>query len=470
MSEQAPRSRPTLLWCGPPSVRDRVESLLADLDIELTGCTDACDLPRLVASSEAAGALVHAVAIESDADDWERAVAALESSGIPWMVLAPDDAPRPEVLEAGAAAGAHGLVAAADLESVLPVWLGPLVELAASRSELASLRRTIEWQGQFQQLSACLEAGQLHPLGLDLLMRSCGREQGLALFHPEGPGKGLASAFRGFDEEQSDRLQACLVDDKPLDLESLEGIGVVDRGPVHEALREAGVAADEILQVPVEGQAGTTGVLYVPSGGVPIGEVELSAAALLLEHVRMAQTNVEKYLKAKERAFVDDVTELYNARYLIQTADNEIQRADRYGNPLSVLFLDLDRFKRVNDEWGHLVGSETLRRLARLLSGCVRQVDTLARYGGDEFTILLVDTDHNAAVHVAERIRRTVEEETFEVGPEARLKLTVSVGVATCPDHATTREALLDTSDKAMYRAKSDGRNRVCSAHELFDD
>jgi diguanylate cyclase (GGDEF)-like protein len=97
----------------------------------------------------------------------------------------------------------------------------------------------------------------------------------------------------------------------------------------------------------------------------------------------------------------------------------------------------------------------------------VRQVDTLARYGGDEFTILLVDTDHNAAVHVAERIRRIVEQTVFEVGSEARLNLTVSIGVATCPDHATTREALLDAADKAMYRAKSDGRNRVCSAHEL---
>ncbi len=468
MSELASRSRPTLLWCGPASVRERVESVLAQSGIEIAGCADACDLPRLVASTDAVGAVVHVVAIEADADDWERARAALESGSVPWLVLTPDGSDRPGVHDDGA--GVHGLVAAPDLESVLPVWLQPLTELGHSRSELASLRRSIEWHRQFQQLAACLEAGQLHPLALDLLMRACGRGQGLAVFHREGPGKGLATAFRGFDEDQSDVLSAQLVDDKPVDLATLEGLGVIDRGPVHEALRAAGVAADEILQMPVDGRNGITGVLYVPSGGVPMGEIELSAAGLLLEHVRVALHNVETYLQAKERAFVDDVTDLYNARYLIQTADNEIQRADRYGNPLSVLFLDLDRFKRVNDEWGHLIGSETLRRLAGLLSGCVRQVDTLARYGGDEFTILLVDTDHNAAVHVAERIRQTVEQEVFEVGPDARLQLTVSIGIATCPDHATTREALLDASDKAMYRAKSDGRNRVCSAHELWDD
>ena len=175
----------------------------------------------------------------------------------------------------------------------------------------------------------------------------------------------------------------------------------------------------------------------------------------------------ERYHHAKERAFIDDVTGVYNARYLLATADNEIQRAARYGNPLSVLFLDLDRFKSVNDVHGHLVGSDTLRALARLLSECVRQVDTLARYGGDEFTILLVDTPHDVAVKVAERIRSRIEAQLFEAGREGTLRLTISIGVATCPSHGSAREPLLDAADKAMYRAKSDGRNRVCSADDL---
>jgi diguanylate cyclase (GGDEF)-like protein len=121
----------------------------------------------------------------------------------------------------------------------------------------------------------------------------------------------------------------------------------------------------------------------------------------------------------------------------------------------------------VNDQFGHLVGSNTLRSVSKLLAQCVRQVDTLARYGGDEFTILLVDTPHDMALSIAERIRLCVEEYLFEAGRQGHHRLTISIGVATCPTHGEEREPLLDASDKAMYRAKSEGRNRVCSADEL---
>ena len=158
---------------------------------------------------------------------------------------------------------------------------------------------------------------------------------------------------------------------------------------------------------------------------------------------------------------------MYNARYLQQALDHEIQRADRYGSDLSVLFLDLDRFKLVNDRHGHLVGSQVLRRLSEVLGPCVRQVDTLARYGGDEFTIVLVDTSHQAGMAVAERIRRIVMDTLFEGGRDEPIGLTISVGVSTYPEHGRDRETFLDAADKAMYRAKSRGRNLVCSASDL---
>jgi diguanylate cyclase (GGDEF)-like protein len=102
-----------------------------------------------------------------------------------------------------------------------------------------------------------------------------------------------------------------------------------------------------------------------------------------------------------------------------------------------------------------------------VLGQCVRQVDTLARYGGDEFTIVLVGTDEETGIEIAERIRRIVAETPFEAGPDWVVHLTCSVGLSTYPTHGRTREALLDSADKAMYRAKSKGRNRVCSATEL---
>jgi diguanylate cyclase (GGDEF)-like protein len=135
--------------------------------------------------------------------------------------------------------------------------------------------------------------------------------------------------------------------------------------------------------------------------------------------------------------------------------------------PLSILFIDLDRFKLVNDNHGHLVGSSVLRQLSRLLTQSVRQVDTVARYGGDEFTILLADTGEPGAHVIAERIRKWVADYAFEADNGTTLRLACSIGLATYPAHGRTREALLDAADKAMYRAKSSGRNRVCSASEL---
>ena len=143
---------------------------------------------------------------------------------------------------------------------------------------------------------------------------------------------------------------------------------------------------------------------------------------------------------------------------------------ERSGKPLTVLFLDLDRFKLVNDQYGHLVGSRALRRLSEVLGDCIRQIDTLARYGGDEFTILLVDTPHEAGRVVAERIRARVADTLFEAGGDTPFRLSISIGVATYPDHTKDRPELLDLSDKAMYRAKSQGRNCVCSANDLSDD
>jgi diguanylate cyclase (GGDEF)-like protein len=218
----------------------------------------------------------------------------------------------------------------------------------------------------------------------------------------------------------------------------------------------------------MRGGESESGIAWVFSDGRPFGELELEQARLVSGHAALALQNAERYHHAKERAFVDDVTEVYNARYLLQATEREIQRAERSGNDLSVLFLDLDRFKRVNDEHGHLVGSQVLRRLSLVLAECVRQVDTLARYGGDEFTILLVDTPHESALGVAERIRRTVADTIFEGEGGAAIRLTISIGVATCPLHARGRDALLDVSDKAMYRAKSLGRNCVCSANDLL--
>ncbi len=335
-------------------------------------------------------------------------------------------------------------------------------------AENRRLRASLELTERAAELVRSLEPGQLYSRALDLLVDATSTTRGIALFRrADTAADGHGAVLRGFDDERASAVCSVLLDEKSIDLDQLERIESVHRGMFHDALRSVEVAVERLHVVPVRGLETEVGVLILFEDDGPLDAVAQDAVGIVARHTRTALENAETYSKAKERAFLDDVTEVYNARYLLSTCENEIQRAERYGNPLSILFLDLDRFKTVNDRFGHLVGSDTLRRLAKLLGGCVRQVDTLARYGGDEFTILLVDTGHDAALRIAERIRRTIEGHSFEAGRDGHLKLTISIGVATCPVHGSERDALLDAADKAMYRAKSEGRNRVCSAAQV---
>ena len=138
-----------------------------------------------------------------------------------------------------------------------------------------------------------------------------------------------------------------------------------------------------------------------------------------------------------------------------------MKRADRYATRLSVLFLDLDNFKLVNDTYGHLVGSSLLRELGQLLRRSVREVDVVIRYGGDEYTIILVETGSDMAQQVADRLRRMIENHTFMARDGYQIKLTASLGLASYPDDTTELTDLLSMADKAMYAGKAAGKNCV---------
>ncbi len=352
-----------------------------------------------------------------------------------------------------------------------PGELALVVQRTLERSRLlrenVRLRDVLGTIEACRALAPCLDPGEIYPTALDLVLRGVSRARGLALFHRSPPSRAEGVVFRGFSEAEEASLRRALVECKRVDLDAIVEPELLAASPVHEALCEAGVPVARVLALPVHGVESEGGVLWVVEDERPFSEGEVERARLVASHAVLSLRNAERYARAKERAFVDDVTEVYNARYLQEAATREIRRAERYGTELTVLFLDLDRFKLVNDRYGHLIGSQVLRRLSQVLGNCVRQVDTLARYGGDEFTILLVDTGAETGRSIAERIRRTVAETPFETGGGPPLHLTVSIGVATCPDHGRSREELLDASDKAMYRAKSAGRNRVCSASEL---
>lgn len=353
----------------------------------------------------------------------------------------------------------------------LPMATRVISQLLEAERARAELYVQLETERACEPLGECLEPGKLYSMTLELLLDRLGCSRGIAFFSPSPAPQGVGVAARGFDEDTRDRLSRYLIEEKSLEATMGRGeVGVLPWGPLNHALGRVGIESPEaLLSVPLQGDDRESGHVWILSEGRRFGAADLATARTIARRATAALTTAERYHNAKERAFIDDVTGVYNARYLLATADNEIQRAERYGNPLSVLFLDLDRFKLVNDQYGHLIGSDTLRALSKLLGECVRQVDTLARYGGDEFTILLVDTPHDVANMIAERIRSRIETHLFEAGHEGTLRLTISIGVATCPDHGEQREPLLDAADKAMYRAKSEGRNRVASANDLGD-
>jgi diguanylate cyclase (GGDEF)-like protein len=345
--------------------------------------------------------------------------------------------------------------------------VGALLEqrrLAALARDLRARLHTID---ECRVLGPCLDPGKVYPLSLDLLLQTLSRGRGLAVFRRTSVPDGQAVAFRGISNGEAERLRTVLTGEKQLPIGGYESPRIVEHGEIHEALARANVQSGRLLALSLQGEESEAGLLCVFEDDRAFEPGELARVDIVTSYATEALRNAERYQNAKERASIDDVTEVFNARHLLTTATNEIQRAERYGVPLSVLFLDLDRFKLVNDRYGHLVGSQCLRSVSQLLLRCVRQVDTLARYGGDEFTILLVDTDHEAALIIAERIRRAVEDEFFEGRGAGLLRLTISIGVGTYPEHGDTRDTLLDVADKAMYRAKSLGRNRVCSAADL---
>ena len=180
-----------------------------------------------------------------------------------------------------------------------------------------------------------------------------------------------------------------------------------------------------------------------------------------LEPGAIALDNALRVARAEALSVTDDLTQLYNSRYLSQVLRRETKRASRSGRPLSLLFIDLDGFKAINDTHGHLYGSRALIEAAGLIRLSARETDVVARFGGDEFALILPDTGSEGAAAVGERIRDRINAHSFLLGDGLNIHLTVSVGVATLPDVAASTEGLIQAADEAMYHVKDHGKNGI---------
>jgi diguanylate cyclase (GGDEF)-like protein len=204
---------------------------------------------------------------------------------------------------------------------------------------------------------------------------------------------------------------------------------------------------------------------YLPK---PYSEIELNARIYALLRTKALQdelseknAQLEKLLeKVETLAVTDPLTELYNRRHIESFIDKELKAAFRYNSPLACLMIDIDGFKAVNDEFGHQAGDAVLREIATIITDGIREVDTAARWGGEEFVVFLPRCSKEDAVHSAHRILQAVSGHGFSAFPKRQI--TVSIGIAGVPDPSIdSADKLLDAADRAMYQAKKHGRNRI---------
>jgi len=221
-------------------------------------------------------------------------------------------------------------------------------------------------------------------------------------------------------------------------------------------------ATRSILCAPLVSRGRTIGVLeIINKQGGPFTRADLQLVLTLVEPCAIAIENAILFQRTEQLTITDDLTRLFNSRYLNLYLGREIKRCKRHGIPLSVIFLDLDGFKGINDQYGHLAGSGTLTEVGTILALGVRESDILARYGGDEFVVVLPETPASGALVIAERLRRAIEEHRFLEPQGLAARISASFGISTYPDHALSPEGLIQKADQAMYRVKEREKNGI---------
>lgn len=314
-----------------------------------------------------------------------------------------------------------------------------------------------------QTIAGCLDVEKLYHLVPDAFAREIGVSRSLGFFLVDNilelmEIRGLAN---GFADHYAGVLQAC-IDKNALGTRPMLTIQFSEKTAHVEAITGAGI--EEACLIFMRGKGVLLGVVVLfnePGLRLPDFNSKKKNILFLVEQAVLAFENANSFAKVKDMLFIDDLSGLFNQRYLEVALDREMKRIGRFSSHLSVLFLDLDCFKQVNDTHGHMVGSSVLKEMGQLLKKSVRDVDVVIRYGGDEYTVILVETPPEVAAMVAERIRLAVESRSFLADEGYDIHLTCSIGYACCPEDTQSKETLLEMADQAMYVGKGRGKNCV---------
>lgn len=232
-----------------------------------------------------------------------------------------------------------------------------------------------------------------------------------------------------------------------------------------KTINQLGVSKN-VICIPLFPSNTAFGVMMVFSPRDEVTEKEVNFLSLFANQVEMAITIANLFENLKKEAVTDSLTELYNRRYFNQALQKEAERAQRLHQPFSLISLDLDYLKKINDTYGHFFGDLAIRTIADILKKNARSIDVPARLGGEEFSVLLPGVDSSGALIAAERIRTAIEAQELDtIG-----HVTASIGVGTFPEHSIKLDELLDMTDQAMYKSKINGRNRVTMAKNIDNE
>ena len=329
-------------------------------------------------------------------------------------------------------------------------------------NENTQLKRQIDLFQRGQYLATLLDIEQLFDEALQALLHEVGGGRGMAFLPAENSVSQVIALNDLTENEALPLAQALLPTLEGLkDFRLLQGDELPTDLPLPKGTRS-------LCLLPLHYQKRIEGLLVLFNQAEKDFHQPLPRRNLLflLEQVALGFSNAYRYKDVRRLIHTDDLTGLHNYRYLQMILDQEIHRAERYGLEFSLVFIDIDRFKAINDSRGHLAGSQALKEVAGLLRQSVREADILFRYGGDEFTGFLAETGTEGAAIVAERIRRNIEQHSFFAKSDNPAQLTATVGYATFPIDSDDHQGIIDLADRAMYVGKKI-RNVVRSAREL---
>lgn len=390
------------------------------------------------------------------------------------LTLATGSASTPAVIACGSNSPVE-LAVASMRAGAVDFFSGPFTEealLAALRKgldkrlhmqELVSLRKVVDVFSSLQNLESTYEqlrqsiAGlfQAHTCSISLFDADRGEIVAEAP-HYGSPGTGIPRhRFRLADSRISklilERGEPYLANNVAAD-------------PLFEPATEAG-DLQSLLAVAMKRPAGPTGFIYLLNRPGGFNRLDADLLSAIGEQVAVAVENAHSFDDAYKASITDPLTDLYNRRFFDARLRQEYQRVRRTGKTLGLMFVDLDRFKQVNDEYGHEAGNLVLTQVARIIRQNCRSADVAARWGGDEFTVLLTESDPASLEQIALRVRDGIQQTNW--GPVGNI--TATIGLAVLPQDASTLEGLMQAADEAMYLAKKRGRNTYALAKEAKD-